>query len=867
MKTILLNPIRGTLLLLITLFSVSNNLHAQEEIENPFSPGFETGKTNGEIIKATIAYWDHYYNTEFFDKGKIPGKGTGYNPYLRWKTKTLARLDSTGEIPLYARWTAFEEYHKNFQKAGGQWENVGPVQMWDQPRQTGNTGRLSSYAFHPKQDNILFVGADDGGLWKGTFNSNGSDTVIWEPLTDHIPTTSVGAIAINPQNPNSIILGTGSPLQTGHGVGVLISNDGGKSWDTTSFSEPQSANIQCYDLAWDPQDSNTVYLGASNGFWISRDAGNNWSKVKNGTTTSIVLNPKNSDSVYVAIQADSVYRSTNGGVSWHSMDGLPSKSTLGNMDLAICDSFPNYLYITIINEPQRKGRVEGIYKTTDGGNNWNKVGGSATQFLTCYGTDENTYCQGGYNNIIAVSDIDTNKLFFGGIRMHQSVDGGKTWTLNGTGDWSKSTVHVDVHGVHYDPYNPNSVFVFCDGGVWRSKNEGTSWQSLNDSLVTFQFYQLESSYTNPGFIVGGAQDNGVSNGHVNDSLEWWHNVTGDGGLLAIDPYLTNTFYYLEGTTLMQILSTNPTNHRTSIAHNISSFTIDTLNGRLLLYATSPTSIIKSDDRGASWTTLKTISEYTEANQVRKGQILMADGDTTTTYVYANSGGWVYHDNNWHYYQKKDTLWYSNDKGETWTGKSLSRDLYRDFALNPNNLNTLYAVRSTYSKNQQVWKSTNNGESWTNVSNNFPPIPAQTIAVTNDSITGVEIIYVGTDLGVYMAYGNDYNWFKLNNNLPNVIVSTIHPAYADTTVRVGTFGRAAWKHPIPCFPNQNVVISNQLPKANFYGSQQGLMLNELNINRDGQIVTLAAEENISIGTNFSLDTGTELSIIIFSKIEN
>ena len=122
--------------LIVLLLSLS--ISAQNEPENPHSPGFTDGKTNTDLINAQVKYWDHYYNEHYFSKGETPDKVTGYNPYVRCKKSALSLHNGGGDIPKHALWMAFKNHHENFQSIDGVWDPIGPLPMWDERRKTGN---------------------------------------------------------------------------------------------------------------------------------------------------------------------------------------------------------------------------------------------------------------------------------------------------------------------------------------------------------------------------------------------------------------------------------------------------------------------------------------------------------------------------------------------------------------------------------------------------------------------------------------------------------------------------------------------------------------------------------------------------------
>jgi photosystem II stability/assembly factor-like uncharacterized protein len=356
---------------------------------------------------------------------------------------------------------------------GTTWIPFGPQRI---PSSGISTGRLTAIAVHPTESDIIYIGGAQGGVWKTT--DGGAN---WVPRTDDQCSLAMGSIAIDPVNPEIIYAGTGEQHFSGdsyYGCGVLRSEDGGATWTQLGAShfvmdEASNARISRVDI--DPGTAGdvgvtTVLAASDNGLFRSTNGGDTWTLVLNGTATDLIRNPTDSQVLYAAIRYTGVFKSTDGGMSWDTLTvGFPTED-VSRINLALAPSSPETVLASI--QHRTESNLLGIWKSTNGGGSWTK--------LTATGASCGSQCW--YNMTIAVSPADPNTIFFGGVSLFRSTNGGVTFLD------IRGGIHVDQHHITFDPQNPATVYVGNDGGVFRSTNGGSEWTSLNTNLALTQFY-------------------------------------------------------------------------------------------------------------------------------------------------------------------------------------------------------------------------------------------------------------------------------------------------------------------------------------------------------------------------------------------
>jgi len=485
---------------------------------------------------------------------------------------------------------------------------IGPALM---------SGRVADIAIHPDDSSTWYVAVGSGNVWKTT---NAGTT--WEPIFDDQGSYSTGCVTIDPTNPEVVWVGTGenvSGRHVGYGDGVYKSLDGGKSWKRVGLE--QSEHIS--KIIVDPRDSNVVYVAAQGPLWSgggerglykTTDGGESWGLILSSGeytgVTDIVMDPRNPDVIYAATHQrmrnvaalvdggpeSGIYKTSDGGENWRQLkNGLP-KQDMGKIGLAISPQNPDVVYATI-ELAHRKG---GTYRSANGGGSWEKRG---------------DYLSGGtgphYYQEIYASPHEFDRLYHMDVRLHASEDGGKTWN-NIEGKYK----HVDNHALAFNPNDPDYLLAGCDGGLYESWDLGKTWKFISNLPVT-QFYKVAVDYDEPFYnLYGGTQDNNTQGGpsrtdnvHGIRNSDWFITMSGDGHQPAVDPTNPDIVYaemqqgrlvrYDRKTGEIVFIQPQPDEGEPSERFNWDSpVLISSHDPERLFYASQR--VWRSDDRGDSW---------------------------------------------------------------------------------------------------------------------------------------------------------------------------------------------------------------------------------------------------------------------------
>ncbi len=414
-------------------------------------------------------------------------------PYKRGQYFLQQRANENGRIPANAYQHAIRQTELMKYKQSGkafllaqqpEWRSIGP---WD----VG--GRVRSVVCHPEKIGTVYIGAAAGGVWKTTdFGEN------WEPLFDYQNSLSFGSIAIDFNNPEILFAGTGEMsdnIDAYLGAGLYRSTDGGDTWKIAGLTEVGGFS----KVYVHPQNSDIVVAGATKrarGFYISTDGGENWRRTFHGTVSDVSINPNNPDEYFTGVTGFGIYYSSDGGENWELRNnGL--LDDIGRVSVQQSDSNPNIVYALMEND-----LLGTIYKSTDRGQNWQVVKQPNRSF---FGMQNH----GFYDNFIEVHPLNPDLAIAGGIILYRTTDGGDNWNIVGG-------LHVDQHHACFDPIDPSRVYLGNDGGMYFSTNRGNSWNLINNDLMITQFYEMgiDNSMENRNF--GGTQDQGTIGNYIKE---------------------------------------------------------------------------------------------------------------------------------------------------------------------------------------------------------------------------------------------------------------------------------------------------------------------------------------------------------------
>ena len=370
-------------------------------------------------------------------------RGTGYKPFMRYKAFMEPRLGSDDDLPVGARWNAYQRLQDLYEEQGR-----GGFPTWFQLGPTNVAGRCLAIDVHPSDYDIAYAGFAAGGIWKTV---DGGAT--WTVLGDDLPSMAVGTIEIDVTNPDRIWIGTGEGwgnIDAVHGVGVLVSTDAGVTWGTTGYTATFLEARDVYEIEYNPT-TGTLLVAADNGMWRSTDGGVNFTQqMTGGQWKDVELKAGTTQTYYACMHGAAnpgFYTSTDDGLTWNrSTTGTPT-SSIGNCRLAQSGAEPESVWWLVANSGT--GTTLGLYKSTDGGASFSTL--TSQNFFASFG-------QGWYDLTLAVAPTNGNIIFAGGVEFWRSTNGGASFST------TAGNVHVDHHASIWAPSDVNVFWVGTDGG-------------------------------------------------------------------------------------------------------------------------------------------------------------------------------------------------------------------------------------------------------------------------------------------------------------------------------------------------------------------------------------------------------------------
>jgi uncharacterized protein (TIGR03437 family) len=766
-----------------------------------------------------------FYNMRTYPNGSIP-LGARRNAILQ-----VQRIDAAARAQ---RRQARSEAHGAVPFAlttdSSNWTLIGPKPTNQIPALLGsNSGRINAIAIDPRDDKVLYIGAAEGGVWKSI--DGGAN---WSPITDDQPSLANGSIALDPQNPDTIYVGTGEENFAGdsyYGAGILKSTNGGGTW--TNIVGPFLRDM-IGAIAVHPTKSSVVVCASTRGIWQSSDAGNTWTLTLPGAAgISVAFDPSNGDSVWATLGSiggnvrNGVYHSTDAGLTWAASNGtgngaLPSTG-MGRIELALAPSSPATMYIQVGPSTPISGTLFGVYKTTDAGVTWTKLPNSG--LTSIWGT------QLWYDNTIRVSPVNPDVVWAGGVQILRSLDGGRTWTALAQAGPNNTAIHVDFHYLAYTP-DGSKLYLANDGGIYgttdvttrastASSVDNVNWTSLNDTLAITQLYPgMSMDDGKSGISIAGAQDNGTQ---AFDGKTSWTTVTcGDGGYTAMDPSFPEiAFGACQRVALERTVNLSGSAVWSSSAYGIDStdntqfispFVMDPSNPQTLYFGTYR--LWQSTDSGGRWSAIT--GDLANLNKVATlNTVAVSPSDPNTIYVATNNA--------------KVLVTNEALKGAsaTWTNRSVGLPLrvVTRIVVDPVNAATAYAsvsgFPSSFDLQGHVYKTTNGGANWVDISGNLPSIPVNDILVDPDL---PNTLYIGTDAGVMITTDGGNSWSSLGQGLPKVVVLSLAMSRQSRVLRAASHGRSVWEIAIPLTsPSLQPTIDTITPATVDAGSG-GFVLN-------------------------------------------
>ncbi len=701
-----------------------------------------------------------------------------------------------------------KSFFKNYE-----WSFAGPQWM---------SGRISDIEAPANDPFTLYVASASGGLWK-TINEG----TTWIPLFDKMSSTTMGDIAVSSSNPDIVWVGTGennSSRSTYSGTGVFKSTNAGQTFTYMGLEDSHHIGR----IVIHPSNPDIVYVASigslysynrQRGIYKTTDGGENWEEVLfvNEQTgfIDLALDSSNPEILYAAAwdrlrrgwemweygPGSGMYKTVDGGKNWTKLtNGFPAEGTEGRIGLAVSPSNPNVVYASIDNHGSAREAEEGetdvyglaaqriikgleVYRSDDKGESWNKV--NETDLSNVY------YTYGYYFGEIRVDPENEDNVWVLGVPAMKSEDGGKTFS----GVPSRG-MHGDYQSMWVDPADPNRIVMGNDGGLNISYDGGENWKDIKN-LPVVQFYHVNVDMAKPFNIYGTVQDHGCFMGPYthdpeNDIAYDWKRIPGgEASYLAVDPTNKNMLYdegyygSLERSNLKKDTSKSIKPQVKEGAEPLRNtwltpFIISSHNPFIIYFGSQY--LHRSLDKGETWQTLS--PDLTDNDEQRRGDVPFGSISTISESQVVPGLVWVgTDDGNVHITRNSGVEWNKVEGLEdVWVSRVeashrkkctayVSLNGYRD-----DNFNVyLYKVSEFGAKVTDIGKG----------------IPGGPINVIKEDPKNPDVLYVGTDTGVYISLNGGESWDALMAGMPTTFVQdlVVHPR--DNILVAGTHGRGVY----------------------------------------------------------------------------
>jgi photosystem II stability/assembly factor-like uncharacterized protein len=728
-----------------------------------------------------------------------------------------------------------------------EFRNIGPATMG---------GRIDDFAVDENNSDIIYVGTASGGVFKTV---NGGTT--WTPIFEHETTSSIGAIAIAPSSRDTVWVGTGEAnnrQSASWGAGVYKSLDAGRTWMHMGLDATQAIGR----IVIDPRDPNTVYVAALGGLWGANrergvykttDGGKTWTLSlfisENTGVTDIALDPEAPGTLYAAAYTrrraawgfngggpeGGIYKTVDAGATWTKlMKDLPYENggDVGRIGLNIYRRNSNIIYARI---QHARG---GIYRSEDKGASWTRMSDVDSRPM--------------YFGIMAVDPNNDLRVWAPAAALYFSEDGGKTFNTTRGG-----RVHSDYHGFWIDPHDSNHMLVGVDGGIYFSHDMGRTFD--HDSILALaQFYEVTANNERPYKVCGGLQDNGtwcaysmnLTGGIANS--DWTSVSGGDGFYDRLDP-VDASINYAES----QDGNLQRRNFKTGESKSIrpipkageehyrfqwnSPIEISAFDHKTIYYGGN--FLFKSTDQGDHWEKLG--PDLTNNADRRKMTIL---GVLPTKDVMSREDGvewWPCITVIGESPVNKDVLWVGTDDGNLQMSRDGGKSWNNLASRVPGVPKGTYVSRVVASKYAEgtafvafdghrngdfhvyLFMTTDFGQNWKPISNGIQERDG-TVHVVREDPKNQNVLYAGTERGLFASLDRGASWSRIRSNLPTVPVDDIliHPR--DNDMILGTHGRAIWimdditpiQQMTPEVMNANVHLFDIRPAYEWRGGRGG-----------------------------------------------
>lgn len=695
---------------------------------------------------------------------------------------------------------------------GGVWKTTSNGATFTPMFQDVGLISVGDIAVSQSNADLVWVGAGEsnnrqstswgGGVFKST---DGGKTFALMGLAN---SKHINRIVIDPRNNDVVLVAATGPLfGSGGDRGIYKTTDGGKSWKLVLKGDDDTG---ANDLAQSLTDPNTLYAsmyqrrrsaccmnggGPGSGLYKSTNGGDTWTRISgNGFPggslgrISVDVFRGSANIVYAAVEGP-VGGGRGGAPADESGGDAPAAAPAGVGRGAIQPSGPT-----------------GVYRSNDGGATWTKT--SATNPRPMYFSQ------------MRIDPTTPDRIYMGGVGLHMSVDGGKNFEQD-----AALVAHDDVHAIWIDPKNPDHLLIGDDGGVSVSYDMSHTWTFIPNIPVGL-FYHVSYDMEYPFNICGGMQDNydwcGPSASRMNRGIfnYDWFQILGGDGFVAIPDLKDSHIVYTESqdgnmirrnkvTGESKSIRPTPQNVSNATAGEVYRFHWDTplilspSNPGVLLAAANR--VFRSTNRGDTW---EAISPDLTKNEKRDDVVTMGVKGSDVS-ISKNDGiaAWptivalgespkmpgVYYTGT-----DDGTVSMSRDNGKTWSnitknlpGFPAGHAFVSEVVPSRFDAGTVYITVDNHRLNDYdpyVWMSTDFGATFKKMTTG---LNGEVIKTLTEDTRNPDVLYVGTETGIFLTLDRGATWRRFKANLPTVRVDelTIHPR--DNALLVATHGRALW----------------------------------------------------------------------------
>ncbi len=680
------------------------------------------------------------------------------------------------------------------------WREIGPYRG----------GRTRALCGVPSQPSVFYIGAVNGGVWKT--NDYGR---TWNPIFDHEPTGSIGAIAVAPSDPNIVYVGSGEGLQRpdlSTGDGIYKSTDAGQTWTHLGLRNGQ----QIPRIAVDPRDANRLFVAVlghpygpneERGLYLSTDGGQSFQKVlykdENTGANDVEIDPANPDIVYAAFwearqgpwenaawggAGGGIYKSSDGGKTWKQLtQGLPAAPDgVVQANLAIAPSNSNRVYAAVAST-----RGLGIYRSDDAGESWSRITNDPRPAMRIGGGDA---------PVPAVDPKNPDVVYSASVVTWKSTDGGKTWTgIRGApgGD--------DYQSIWINPNNPNVFLIVSDQGAIVTVNGGETWSSWYNQ-PTAQMYHVAADNAFPYRLCSGQQESGsacvASRGNDGEiTFREWHPVGAEEyGNAVPDPLDPEIVFggkvtrYDRRTGQTQNVAPKPIRAADFRTVRTAPLVFSPVDPHVLYFAAN--TVWKTRDGGRSWQqispdlTRKTwelpasVGKYRDQASARPSQrgVIYALGpsplDVNRIWAGTDDG----------------LIQVTTDGGLHWTDVTPPQlaPWAKVSIIDASHFDrgTAYAAINTLRLDDMrphIYRTHDSGKTWTEIVSGIPD--GAPVNVVREDPGRKGLLYAGSEREIYVSFDDGDHWQSLRLNMPATSIRDL--LVKDDDLVAATHGRGFW----------------------------------------------------------------------------